>query len=80
VNDRTESNIRATVLSFAPLGQAVAFAIAATALGLIADIDLRLGFAVSAASVGLTSGAMYLLWLRADRAEGAPKASSTAAH
>ncbi len=79
VNDRTESNIRATVLSFAPLGQAVAFAIAATALGLIADIDLRLGFAVSAASVGLTSGAMYLLWLRADRAEVAADAASTAA-
>ena len=75
INDRTDSSIRATVLSFSPLGESVTFAIAATAAGLIADVDLRLAFGVSAASVAVTSGAMYVLWLRADAREGGPPAA-----
>jgi len=72
VNDRTDSSIRATVLSFAPLGQSIAFAVAATTAGIVADVDLRLAFAVSAISVASVSGATYLLWLRADALETAP--------
>ena len=75
INDRTESNIRATVLSFAPFGESIAFAIAATVAGVVADVDLRLAFGVSAVSVAVTSGAMYLLWLRADAHEGGPPAA-----
>lgn len=70
INDRTESSIRATVLSFAPLGQSVTFAIAAATAGLVANVELRLAFAVSAASVAVVSGTFYLLWLRADAREG----------
>jgi MFS family permease len=72
INDRTESSIRATVLSFAPFGQSITFAIAAAAAGVVADLELRLAFGVSAASVAVVSGACYLLWLRADAREGAP--------
>ena len=75
INDRTESNIRATVLSFAPFGESIAFAIAATVAGVVADVDLRLAFGASAVSVAVTSGAMYLLWLRADAHEGGPPAA-----
>jgi MFS family permease len=66
VNDRTEAAVRATIMSVVPLGTAVLFATSIPLVGLVADGDLRLGFATLSGAILLTAGASYLLWLRAD--------------
>ncbi|MSQ42358.1 MAG: MFS transporter [Dehalococcoidia bacterium] len=72
VNDRTDSAIRATIMSVVPLGTAITFAITGPFAGVAGDASLRLAFAGMAAVIALTAGACYALWLRADaeRASG----------
>ncbi len=72
INDRTESHIRATVMSVIPLGMALCFAIAMPLVGLAADASLRLAFGGLAAAVALIAGGAYLLWLRADERSPQP--------
>ena len=67
VNDRTDREVRATVLSVEPLGVAVIFGISATLAGVVGDSSLRLAFGAFAAGILVLAGAFYLLWLRADR-------------
>jgi MFS family permease len=67
MNDRTDSEVRATVLSVEPLGVAVIFGISAALAGVLADSSLRLAFGGFAAGIFVLAGAFYLLWLRADR-------------
>lgn len=74
INDRTASNIRATVMSVIPLGMALCFALAMPLVGLAADASLRLAFGGLAAAVALVAGGSYLLWLRADERAPIPAA------
>ena len=67
INDRTDSAVRATVLSVAPLGVAAIFGVSATLAGIVGDSSLRLAFGGFAAGILLLAGTFYLLWLRADR-------------
>jgi MFS family permease len=67
VNDRTRSEVRATVLSVAPLGTSIAFALAAPCAGVVGDVSLRLAFGGMAATILLLAGGAFLLWLRSDR-------------
>lgn len=69
VNDRTDSSVRATVLSVAPLGFSVVTMVASPLAGITADIHLGLGFATLAAVVGAGAGVSFLLWQRADAHE-----------
>lgn len=69
INDRTESAIRATVLSVAPLGFSLVVMFASPLAGLTADVRLGLGFFALAGVVGLGSGAAFVLWQRADARE-----------
>ncbi len=71
VNDRTESSVRATVLSIAPLGFSLVVMFASPLAGIAADRHLGLGFASLAAVVGLGAGAAFALWQRADAREPA---------
>jgi MFS family permease len=66
INDRTEADIRATIMSVVPLGTALAYALCIPLVGLAADAELRLAFAVLAAAIFAGAGVSYLLWLRAD--------------
>lgn len=66
VNDRTESEVRATILSVAPLGTALTFTIVAPVAGVLGDGSLQLGFGVLAGVILAGAGAAYLAWRRAD--------------
>jgi MFS family permease len=68
INDRTPSDVRATVLSVQPLSMAAIFGITSVFGGVIGDSSLRLAFGGMALFIFLAAGAAYLLWLRADRA------------
>ena len=68
VNDRTGSEVRATVLSVAPLGTSIAFALAAPCAGVVGDLSLRVAFGGMGGAILLLAGGAYLLWLRIDRA------------
>jgi hypothetical protein len=70
VNQRTRSEVRATVLSVAPLGMSVAFAVVAPCAGVVGDISLRLAFGGMCGAILLLAGGAFLLWLRIDRATG----------
>lgn len=69
VNARTESAVRATVLSVAPLGIALVFSVMAAVAGIIGDRNLLLAYATLAATLGILGGAAYAMWLRADGQE-----------
>lgn len=68
VNDRTQSEVRATVLSVAPLGMSIAFALAAPCAGVVGDFSLRVAFGGMGGAILLLAGGAYLRWLRIDRA------------
>ena len=70
VNDRTDSNIRATIMSVVPLGTSLTFMIVGPFAGIVGDTSLRLAFAGMAAAVALAAGASLLLWRRAEREVG----------
>lgn len=72
VNDRTESAVRATVLSVAPLGFSLVVMFASPLAGITADVHLGLGFAALAVVVGLGAGSAFALWRRADTRDPAP--------
>lgn len=72
INDRTESAVRATVLSVAPLGFSLVVMFASPLAGITADIHLALGFAALATVVGLGAGAAFTLWRHADARDPAP--------
>lgn len=71
VNERTESEVRATILSVSPLGTSLAFMIVAPVAGVVGDGSLQLGFGVMAAGILVAAGLAYLAWRRADAAEAA---------
>jgi hypothetical protein len=68
VNDRTDSRIRATILSVVPLGMSLAFAVTGPLLGIAGNVSLRLAFGGMAAIILMTAGPLYVQWRRADRA------------
>ena len=72
VNDRTESTVRATVLSISPFGFSLIVMFASPLAGITADQNLGLGFAALAAVVGLGGGAAFALWQRAEARDPAP--------
>lgn len=67
INERTDSAVRATVLSVSPLGTSIVFAIVAPFLGIVGDESLRLAFLGIALAIIGTAAPTYLAWLRADR-------------
>ena len=67
VNSRASSDVRATVLSVGPFGNALMFALVAPLAGIAGDASLRLAFGISALLILVTCGPLYLLWRRADR-------------
>ncbi len=67
INDRSTSDIRATVLSVGPFGNALVFALMAPLAGVAGDASLRLAFGVTALLILGTCAPLYLLWRRADR-------------
>jgi MFS family permease len=68
VNDRTRSEVRATVLSVAPLGTSIAFVLASPCAGVVGDFSLRVAFGGMGGAILVLAGGAYLLWLRIDRA------------
>ena len=67
VNDRTDSNIRATILSVVPLGMALSFGLTGPLLGVAGGVSLRLAFGGMAALILATAGPLWWLWRRAER-------------
>ncbi|MDA0353439.1 MAG: MFS transporter [Chloroflexi bacterium] len=67
INTRATSDVRATVLSVGPFGNALLFAVMAPLAGVAGDSSLRLAFALAALLILVAAGATLLLWLRADR-------------
>lgn len=78
INDRTESAVRATVLSVAPLGFSLVVMFASPLAGITADVHLGLGFLALTAVVGLGAGCAFALWSRADARDPAPLAEGAA--
>lgn len=72
INDRTETSVRATVLSVAHMGTSLTMGVAALASGLIAESSLQLGFAVMALTVTAGSAACIVAWTAADGPRLAP--------
>jgi MFS family permease len=70
VNDRTDTRVRATVLSLTPLGTSFAFIFVSVAGGALAERSLQLAFGALGATVIAASGAAYVAWLRAPAREG----------
>jgi len=68
VNERTDSQVRATVLSVAPMGTSLMMGSVSMLSGAIAAESLRLGFGAIAVIVVLLAGGNLLGWLRVHRA------------
>ncbi len=69
VNARTESAVRATVLSVAPLGISVVFSVMAAVAGVLGDEHLAWAFLALGGTLAVLGGGAYAMWLRADRAQ-----------
>ena len=69
INDRTESAVRATVLSVGPVGFSLVLMVAGPLAGVAADVHLGLGFIALALLGGVGSGVAFALWQRADARE-----------
>lgn len=67
INDRTESHVRATILSVAPLGSSLAYVLVAPLAGVAGDTSLRLAFGLTAIVIALAAGGTWYAWRRADR-------------
>ena len=63
VNERTESHVRATVLSIAPMGTGVIMGVMSMAAGAIAARSLQLSFAAMSVAILLFAGANLLAWV-----------------
>lgn len=70
INDRTESHVRATVLSVGPMGTSIMMGMVSIGAGSIAAVSLRLGFGTMALAVLLAAGASYAAWLAANKTVG----------
>jgi hypothetical protein len=66
VNDRTDSRIRATILSVVPLGMSISFALTGPLLGIAGNVSLRLAFGGMAVLILATAGPLLVLWRRAE--------------
>lgn len=75
INDRTETAVRATVLSVGHMGTSLTMGIAALASGLIAENSLQLGFAALAIVVAVSSAACIAAWQAADGPRIAPESA-----
>jgi len=69
VNARTESAVRATVLSVTPLGFSMMLMFVSPLASIAANVRLGLGFAALAAVVAVGAGGALRLWQRADARE-----------
>jgi MFS family permease len=67
VNDRTESRVRATVMSVSPMGTSIMMAVSSMLAGTISAASLRLGFGTLAAFILLLAGPSLLAWLATHR-------------
>jgi MFS family permease len=67
VNERTDSRVRATVLSVGPMGSSIVLATMSVLAGTIAAESLRLSFGVMAVAVLVVGGANLLSWLNAEK-------------
>ena len=67
VNERTDSSVRATIHSVAPLGSSLTYVAVTPLLGIAGDADLRLAFALMAAGIGVSALFAYTAWTKADR-------------
>ncbi|HXK34467.1 MAG TPA: MFS transporter [Dehalococcoidia bacterium] len=63
VNERTDSHVRATVLSVAPMGTSVMMALTSMSAGAIGAASLRLGFGAIAVAVGVCAAWNLLTWM-----------------
>lgn len=77
VNDRTDSNIRATIMSVVPLGTSVTFVLVNPLAGIVGDRSLQLACGALAVLIGGAGTAALLAWRAAERA-AAPAASPPA--
>ncbi len=75
VNDRTESNIRATIMSVVPLGTSATYMLVGPFAGTVGDISLRLAFGAMAAIILLPGAGALLLWRAAERKVAPVKAA-----
>lgn len=66
-NERTDSSIRATILSVAPLGSSLTYVVVTPILGIAGEAELRLAFGVMALRIGVSVLLAYLAWTRANR-------------
>jgi MFS family permease len=72
VNGRTESHVRATVLSVAPMGNSIVMGAMSAGAGTMAAHSLRMSYGVMAVVILLVGGANFLMWLAAEgRGRGA---------
>ncbi len=70
-NERTDSSIRATILSVAPLGSSLTYTVVTPVLGIAGDSSLQLAFGLMAVGIGGSALLAYTSWVRADRAHRA---------
>ncbi len=68
VNERTDSGVRATVLSVAPMGTSITMAVMSVAAGTIGAHSLRLAFGAMAVAIAVVGGASFLSWLSTTQA------------
>ncbi|MBX7111876.1 MAG: MFS transporter [Dehalococcoidia bacterium] len=66
VNDRTASEVRATVLSIAPLGSSLVLGMAGIGVGALAQRSLQLAFGAMALVVLIAAGGCFLAWMGAE--------------
>ena len=72
VNERTDSDVRATVLSVAPMGTSIMMATMSTAAGTVASGSLQVAFGMMALVILVFAGASMLAWLNAHRTAPLP--------
>lgn len=71
INERTESHLRATVLSVAPMGTGLMMGAMSAFAGVIADESLRVAFGMMALAIALGGGAALLAFVAsAEEGEG----------
>jgi hypothetical protein len=65
INERTESQVRATVLSVSPMGISLMMGAMSAGAGTLASTSLRVSFGAMALVIAVIAGANYLSWLAA---------------
>ena len=67
VNDRTDSSIRATMMSVVPLGTSLTFTLVGPFAGIVGDASLRLAFGGMALGILVAAGISLTLWRATER-------------